>query len=144
MARRPNCIKNPEYARGLREALRRGAFGPHIACKVLRALQGKSQMEFAVELGVSVKVIKALESGRGNVGHQTLEKIASHAGLRLTFADARSGAGILDAEARATEKRRRRAIDARGLATGSVTEAELHRRNAMQVDDLEFDLPNLL
>lgn len=144
MARRPNCIKNPEYARGLREALRRGAFRPHLACKLLRALQGKSQLEFAAELGLSVNVIKALESGRGNVGHQTLEKIASHAGLRVAFADARAGVEILDPSARAAQKRLRRASDARELASGRVTDKELHRRNAMQVDDLEFDLPKIV
>jgi transcriptional regulator with XRE-family HTH domain len=144
MARRPKRIENPEFASGLREALRRGAFAPDVACKVLRALQGKSQAEFAGELGVSIKVIKALESGRGNVGFQTLEKIASAAGLRVAFADARSGAEILDPDARAAVKQRRRASDAQNLASGNVTEAELHRRNAMQVDDLEFDLPVLV
>jgi transcriptional regulator with XRE-family HTH domain len=143
MARVAQRVRDPQVAEALQSALERGWFAPSKACRVVRALGGHSQADFAAHLGVSVKVIKALESGRGNPRYASLEKIAGAMGLSVAFVKPSVSVDLLDPAERAKEARRRRLADAQALASGDVSEGDLHRRNALRVDDVEFELPEL-
>ena len=143
MARVAHKVRDPELVQALHRALEQGSFAPSKACRVVRALQGHSQADFAAHLGVSVKVIKALESGRGNPRFDSLEKIAGAMGLCVAFVKPSVSVDFLDPAERAREERRRRIADAHELASGQVSESELHRRNALRVDDVHFELPEL-
>jgi transcriptional regulator with XRE-family HTH domain len=52
---------------------------------LLRQLHGLSQADLAAMLGVNLKVIKALESGKGNPGFASIERIAQAFGLGVVF-----------------------------------------------------------
>ena len=144
MPKKPTKVRDPEHAEALRAALERGAFGPADASRVLRSLEGCSQEAFAARLGVNVKVIKALESGRGNPRYESLEKIAAAFGLRVAFVRPATVVELLDPEVRADEERRHRQADAEALASGRVSAQALHDRNALDVDDVDFQLPSLV
>ena len=143
MARVARKIRDPDLAEALHSALERGSFAPSKACRVLRVLRGQSQADFAAHLGVSLKVIKALESGRGNPRFDSLEKIAGAMGLCVAFVKPSVSVDLLDPAERAREERRRRIADAHALASGQISESELHRRNALRVDEVHFELPEL-
>jgi transcriptional regulator with XRE-family HTH domain len=143
MARTSPQIRDPELATALRAALERGAFSLAEACRVLRSLRGDSQEDFAAHLGLNVKVIKALESGKGNPRYDSLEKIAGAVGLRVAFVKAESAVELLDPDRRAADERRRRLVNAEALAAGRISESELHERSAMRVDEVVFELPKL-
>lgn len=143
MARKPVKVRDLDLAEALRAALDRGAFAPAEASRVIRALEGYSQEAFAAHLGVNVKVIKALESGSGNPRYDSLEKIAQAFGLRVAFVQPAAAVGLLDPDARADDERRRRLADVEALASGKVSLRALHERNALEVDDVTFELPSL-
>ena len=143
MPRVAQRIRDPEIAKALQSALERGSFAPSKACRVVRALQGHSQDDFASRLGVNVKVIKALESGKGNPRFDSLEKIAAGMGLCVAFVKPSVTVDLFDPAERAREERRRRIADAQALAIGQASERELHQRNALRVDNVDFDLPEL-
>lgn len=143
MAKRPAKIRDPDLAGALRAALERGAFAPAEASRVIRALEGYSQEAFAARLGVNVKVIKALESGSGNPRYDSLQKIAEAFGLRVAFVQPAAAVELLDPDARADDERRRRLADVEALASGKVSVRALHERNALEVDDVSFELPSL-
>jgi len=143
MARTPPRIQNPELAAALKSALEAGAFSPGKACRVLRALNCSSQEDFAVRLGMNVKVIKALEAGRGNPRYDSLEKIASAVGLRVAFVKRRTELELLDTKGRAADERDRRIASSEAVAAGRVSERRLHERNALRVDGVIIELPPL-
>lgn len=143
MARKPNKVRDPDLAAVLRCALERGSFAPAEACRVIRALEGCSQQEFAEQLGMSVKVIKAIESGNGNPSYDSLAKIAAAADLCVAFISHGRVVELMDRRARAEEERLSRQADAQALASGQVSERELHKRNALRVDELSFELRSL-
>lgn len=143
MARTAPRVRDADLADVLRAALANGAFAPADASRVIRALEGLSQHAFAARLGISVKVIKALESGSGNPGYDSLAKIADAAGLRVAFVQASGVVELLDPDARAADKRRRRLADSEALLAGKVSARDLHERNALKVDEIAFELPRL-
>jgi transcriptional regulator with XRE-family HTH domain len=143
MARKPLRIRDADLSQALRLALRRGAFAPAEASRVIRALEGCSQDEFANRLGLNRKVIRALESGQGNLRYDSLEKIASSAGLRLAFVSPSGAVKLMDPDARAQDEREQREADARALASGKLTERALEERNALRVEDVSFALRKL-
>lgn len=143
MARRPKKVRDPDLAAALRFALERGSFAPAEACRVIRALEGCSQQELAEQLGMSVKVIKAIESGNGNPSYDSLAKIAAVADLHVAFVSLARSVELMDRRARAEEERLGRQADAQALASGRVSERELHERNALRVDELSFELRSL-
>src|ERR1700735_1505958 len=69
----------------LKAALEAGAFRPGAGCRLLGQLHGLSQADLAAMLGVNLKVIKAVESGNGNPGFASIEKIAEAFGLAVGF-----------------------------------------------------------
>jgi transcriptional regulator with XRE-family HTH domain len=143
MPRVADRIENVEIVKALVAALEQGCFAPAKACRVMRALRGQSQADFAARLGVSVKVVKALESGRGNLRFDSLQKIAAAAGLRVAFVKPSVAVDLLNPAQRLEQERRRRIADAEALAAGEVSERDLHKRNALRADDVDFDLPEL-
>ena len=142
MARRAPRVRDANLADALRAALASGAFSPADASRAIRALEGLSQDAFAARLGINVKVIKALESGRGNPRYDSLAKIADAAGLRIAFVKASGVVELLDPDARAADKRQRRLADSEALQA-EVSARALHERNALRVDEIAFELPRL-
>jgi transcriptional regulator with XRE-family HTH domain len=143
MARRAPRVRDANLADALRAALANGAFAPADASRVIRALEGLSQDAFAARLGINAKVIKALESASGNPRYDSLAKIAGAAGLRVAFVKASGVVELLDPDARAADKRRRRLSDSEALQAGKVSARALHERNALRVDEIAFELPRL-
>jgi len=92
---------------------------------------------------MSVKVIKAIESGNGNPSYDSLAKIAAVADLHVAFVSLARSVELMDRRARAEEERLGRQADAQALASGRVSERELHERNALRVDELSFELRSL-
>jgi transcriptional regulator with XRE-family HTH domain len=93
---------------------------------------------------MNVKVIKALESDSGNPHYDSLAKMAAAFGLRVAFVKSGTAVELLNPDARATQERHRRQSDAQALASGRVSAHELHERNALRVDDVHYELPNLV
>ncbi|MBM4218084.1 MAG: helix-turn-helix transcriptional regulator [Gammaproteobacteria bacterium] len=143
MAKSALRIHDRSQAEGLCCALERGAFAPAEASRVIRALQGLSQQDVADRLGLSLKVIRAIESGRANPGLASLEKLAAAADLRVAFVGRSRHAELMDAGDRIEEERRRRHADADALASGRHSVRSLHERNALRVDDVAFELRGL-
>lgn len=143
MAKNALRIQDRDLAEGLRSALERGAFGPAEASRVIRALEGLSQQGLADRLGLSLKVVRAIESGRANPGYASLEKLAAAADLRVAFVGRSRHAELMDAGDRLDEERRRRHADAAALASGRHSVRSLHERNALRVDDVAFELRGL-
>jgi transcriptional regulator with XRE-family HTH domain len=143
MARRVLRVRDANLADALRAVLASGAFPLAAASRVIRALEGLSQGAFAARLGINVKVIRALESGRGNPRYDSLVKIADAVGLRVAFVKTSRVVELLDPDARAADKRRRRLADSEALQAGRVSARALHERNALKVDEVTFELPRL-
>ena len=143
MARRARRVRDANLADALRTALDNGAFALADASRAIRALEGLSRDAFAARLGINAKVIKALESGGGNPRYDSLAKIADAAGLRVAFVKASGVVELLDPDARAADKRRRRLADSEALQAGEVSARALHERNALAVDEIAFELPRL-
>jgi DNA-binding XRE family transcriptional regulator len=91
MARRVARIEDPAFASKLREHLVTGKLSPPEACKAYRALEGISQEKLALQAGVNLKVVKAIESGEGNPGYVSLQKISEIMGLTVTFGPPKAG-----------------------------------------------------
>lgn len=141
MANRPKYVADRELADALHSALNNGELQLGAAVRVIRALRGESQVDLASRAGVHVKVIKALESGRGNPGLSSLNKIAAAANLRVGLVNA-SYIDLMDPDERAREERSIREEEARAIASGKLSRRELHERNALRVDEKKFDLPS--
>ncbi len=78
-----------EGARALRtslyEAIARGELPLRDAVKQMRKISRLTQAEFAAHRGLSTKVIKEIESGKGNPTVHTLNKIGNFFGLEVAF-----------------------------------------------------------
>jgi transcriptional regulator with XRE-family HTH domain len=134
MARRNNLESADPKREDLKTALDAGAFRVGAGCRLLRQLRRLSQADLAAMLGVNLKVIKAIESGTGNPGFASIEKIAEAFGLAVVFVKKDTVAEILDGEARVREKARSREADAVALAAGNVSEQQLNARNALKIE----------
>ncbi len=110
---------DPKRREDLKAALDAGAFRLGAGCRLLRRIHGLSQADLAAMLGVNLKVIKALESGKGNPGLASIDKIAEAFGLAVVFVKKDTVAEILDGKARTREKARSREADAVALAAGT-------------------------
>ncbi len=93
-------------------------------------------------LAVNVKVIKSLESGNGNPGFASIEKIAEAFGLAVVFVKKDNVAEILDGEARTQEKARSREADAEAFAAGLLSEQDINAKNALKIRRNEFKTPS--
>jgi transcriptional regulator with XRE-family HTH domain len=132
---------DPKRREDLKEALEAGAFRPGAACRLLRQLNGLSQADLAAMLRVNLKVIKALESGNGNPGFASIEKIAEAFGLAVVFVKKDTVAEMLDGEARAREKARNREADAEASTTGKLSEQQINAKNALKIERIGSKIP---
>jgi transcriptional regulator with XRE-family HTH domain len=112
------------------------------ACRAIRSLQDVSQDEFAKRIGVNRKVIKLLESGKGNPRHESLERIARSAGLRIAFVADRPVVGLMNSRKRLSEENAQRDADAKALKQG-MPEKTMYQRNAMRLGDVKLKLPKI-
>lgn len=132
MARRVKKIRNADLAAALRSGLDQGSFSVSDAIHVMRALEGISQQALAERVGVTTKVIKAIESGSGDPHLDTLMRIATAADLRIAFVSRHGSVGLMRARARAEESQRRR-----------TSARKRQRPNALAFHDVSFELRNL-
>lgn len=78
--------KSPEEIRlALEDGLRRGEVSLEEAARQMRLVQGKTQIEYAKELGIATRTYLELERGVGNPRLETLEKIAAPFGYKIVF-----------------------------------------------------------
>jgi transcriptional regulator with XRE-family HTH domain len=133
---------DPKRREELKAALEAGAFRLRDGCRLLRQLHGLSQADLAAMLGVNLKVIKALESGNGNPGFASIEKIAEAFGLAVVFVKKDTVAEILDGETRVREKTRSREADAEALIAGKLSEQQLNAKNALKIGRIGFKVPS--
>ncbi len=92
-------------------------------------------------LGVNLKVIKAIESGNGNPGFASIEKIAQAFGLAVVFVKKDTVAEVLDGKERAREKARSREADAAALAAGELSEQQINAKNALKIERMGIPSP---
>jgi hypothetical protein len=64
--------------------------------------------------------------------------------MRIAFIDAKSAVELFDPRVRILEERRRRIADARAVSNGKLSAAQLLDRNAMSMDDVDYELPELI
>jgi|GEM_PF-2598165 len=140
MAKQAAKLNDMAQAQALRAALEGGSLQASEACRVLRALEGFSQDEMAALVGVNVKVIKSLESARGNPGFKSLEKIANAFGLEVAFVKPRVNVGLMNPRARLAQERQRRLAEGAAIAAGQVSAEDMNRRNALKVDKGRYKL----
>jgi transcriptional regulator with XRE-family HTH domain len=143
MARRQLKISNPEIQSVLRAALEEGAMPISDACKAIRALNGLSQESFANLIGLSVKVIKEIESGKANPRLSSLQKLAGFAGLKVVFAAQPKVVRLSEPGARREEKRQSRNRDFSRAADGAVSREEISRSNALKIGRFDYKLPDV-
>ena len=86
MARKRLKISNPDVREAMVFALQKGAMPIGDACKAIRAMKGLSQEAFAGSVGLSLKVIKEIESGIANPKLSSLQRLAEAANLKVVFA----------------------------------------------------------
>jgi transcriptional regulator with XRE-family HTH domain len=135
-------IDDPELIENLRDALRRGAMGWADSCRFMRASDGLTQAQFAKKVGVSLKVIKDLESGSGNPTLASLESIARFFGMRVGLVASPVTVQLGTAEV-VRQRERDRSAALRDLKQGKTTSRKLHARNALHGSDFKVGLPKL-
>lgn len=72
-----------EYRREFYAAVDSGTLTPQEAVRRFRIMTGKTQPEFAEFIGISLRVLRAFEQGRGNPTLATVEKMLTGSGLEL-------------------------------------------------------------
>lgn len=142
MPRKASKIGDLELIEHLREALQRGAMGWADSCRFMRASHGLTQAQFAQQVGVSLKVIKELESGSGNPTLESLNRIAERFGMRVGLVSSAVTVQLGTAEVVRKRARERRAA-LKGLRHGKTTLKKLHARNALRGSDFKLGLPKL-
>ncbi len=143
MPKKANKVESDEARRALRNALEGGSFALADACRAIRAVEGVSQAALAARVGVDVKVVKSLESGRGNPRLSSLERIADSAGLRVAFVRRKEAVGLLDPAQRAADEHRYRVADAEAVESGRMSVRERDADNAMVIGPSSYELPEL-
>ena len=123
MARIDKLAADPKRRENLKAALEAGAFRLGAGCRLLRQLHGLSQADLAAMLGVNLKVIKALESGNGNPGLISIEKIAEAFGLAVVFV------------------KKDTVAEAAALAAGKLSEQQINAKNALNIGRMGFKIP---
>lgn len=142
MAKQAAKLNDSAHAKALRMAVESGSLQASEACRVLRALEGFSQDEMAALVGVNVKVIKSLESAKGNPGFKSLEKIANAFGLEIAFVKPRVSVGLMDPKARLAEERQIRLAEGAAIAASQVSAEDLNRRNGLKAGKARYKLPS--
>lgn len=143
MARSSLKISDAQLRASLAQTMARGALSLADACRVLRACKGWTQQQLAAKARVALKVVKQIESGRGNPTLDSLRRVAALAGLEVGFfrPTATVRIGALDGYAKRRAAARRSQI--RALKDGKTTLRRLHEQNALRGSDFTIELPEL-
>ena len=141
MAHKRLKIVNPNVREALKNALAMGVMSISDACKSIRAIFGYSQEDFANSVGLSVKVIKEIESGKGNPRLSSLERLADVADLRVVFAAPKGSVKLEDFNERSIEKQQSREQDFDIVSSGAKSYDELVSANSIHFGKYKYKLP---
>jgi transcriptional regulator with XRE-family HTH domain len=84
--RRKRVKQTPEEMLAeLERELRTGKVSLEESLRRMRKIRGKTQIEYAQELGIATRTYLELERGIGNPRLETLEKIAEPFGFKIVF-----------------------------------------------------------
>jgi len=144
MARRRLKIDSPSVREALKNALEMGVMSISDASKSIRAIYGYSQEDFANCVGLSVKVVKEIESGHGNPRLSSLERLADVADLSVVFAAPKGSVKLEDINERRIEKQLSRNDDVDMVSSGVKSRDEVASANSLQFSNYKYDLPKLL
>lgn len=143
MSRKHFKISNPDVKAVLRDALEDGAMSIADACKAIRAMNHLSQESLANLVGLSLKVIKEVESGKGNPRLSSMQKLAEFADLEVVFAAPKKKVRLGDPQDRAREKQMSRERDFDRSSAGSASNQSINKANALKIEKLRYELPEI-
>ena len=143
MSRSALKLEDPALVDVLRHALHTGALGLADACRYMRACEGLTQAQFAARIGVSAKVIKEIEGGKGNPTLASLKRVASSMGLDVAFVRPRATVKFGGGRQRAERHGKLRQAELRAVKQGRLTLKQRHGANALRGRDFTIELPKL-
>jgi len=143
MPRRVRRIIDPALQRGLQDALNRGALLLPDACRFIRARDGLTQAALAARAGVALKVVKQLESGNGNPGLDSLERIGEVVGMRIRLIRLSATVRLGAAESHIRRHSAARRAELRSVLRGNSTLRKRHAHNALRGSDFTIEMPPL-
>lgn len=143
MPRRVSRITDPGLQRGLQDAMNRGALLLPDACRFIRARDGLTQAKLASRAGVALKVVKQLESGKGNPGLESLERLAKVMGMRVRLVRPSAIVRLGAAESHIRRHSAVRRAELRTVRRGKATLRARHARNALRGSDFTIETPPL-
>lgn len=143
MARSALKLEDPALVDVLRRALHEGALGFADACRYMRACEGLTQAQFAARIGVSAKVIKELEAGKGNPTLASLQRVASSMGLEVAFVRPHTTIKVGGAKQHARHQSKLRRAELRAVNRGTMPLKRRHGANALRGRDFTIQLPKL-
>ena len=127
----------------LAAALQDGSLSVADGCRAIRALHGLSQAQLAELSGLSIKVVKSLESGKGNPRLSSLQALARVAGLKIAFVQPAMSVGLFKPSERVADESRRREADYAAVASGRQSERERDASNALRIGEVHVEWPDL-
>lgn len=144
MPKRVPQIDDPALVAILDEALQKGALELADACRYIRANQGLTQADFAARVGVATKVVKELESGRGNPTLKSLNRIAASVGLQVGVVRRQAIIRLGGVHEQVEREARARRAELRAVRKGTTTLKERHATNALRGSDFTIKSPKLV
>ena len=141
MANKRLKIGDPDVRQAVALALREGAMSISDACKATRAMQALSQEAFASSIGLSIKVIKEIESGIANPRLSSLQRLAEAADLKVVFSAPSAVVRLGDLNDRVSEKKSSREIDFDLVAGGFSSSEKVRAMNSLGIGRFSYDLP---
>ena len=144
MTKRAPRIADPVLTEVLREALEKGALKLPDACRYMRARGGLTQAQFAARIGVATKVVKALESGKGDPTLESLSRIASSMGLQVGFIRSQAAVRLDGMREHVEREAQARGEELRALKRGRTTLKKRHKTTALRGSDFTIELPEIV
>ncbi|MEE9597746.1 MAG: helix-turn-helix domain-containing protein, partial [Acidiferrobacterales bacterium] len=143
MARKRLKISDSDVREAMTFALQKGAMSIGDACKAIRAMKGLSQEAFASSIGLSLKVIKEIESGIANPKLSSLQRLAEAADLKVVFAAPSGVVRLGDLNDRVSEKKSSRERDFDMVSGGFSSSEKVNAVNSLGIGSFSYDLPEI-
>lgn len=143
MARKRLKISDSDVREAMAFALQQGAMAIGDACKAIRAMKGLSQEAFASSVGLSLKVIKEIESGIANPKLSSLQRLAEAADLKVVFAAPSGVVRLGDLNDRVSEKKSSRERDFDIVSGGFSSSEKVNAVNSLGIGNFSYDLPEV-
>ena len=143
MARKRLKISDSDVREAMAFALQKGAMSIADACKAIRAMKGLSQEAFASSIGLSLKVIKEIESGMANPRLSSLQRLAEAAALKVVLAAPSGVVRLGDLNDRVSEKRSSRERDFDMVFGGFSSSEKVNAVNSLGIGNFSYDLPEI-